>query len=76
MKKASIVIMLIAVVVMIVSGIKYYYPVIDNVVDSAGSWAYMHGPMSVPWVLYSGGVIFLMGLTIFISTWEQKARRY
>ena len=68
--------MIIALVVMLVFGIKFYHPVTDNVVDSGGFWAYMYGPMSVPWVVYSGGVVFLMGLTIFISSLEQKSHRF
>ena len=76
MKKAGIFIMLIAITVMIVFGIAYYHPITDNAVDSNGFWAYMYGTMSVPWVVYAGGVVFLMGLTMFFSTLEQKSQRY
>jgi len=30
----------------------------------------------VPWPTYGSGVVFLMGLTLYMSSWEQKARRY
>lgn len=68
--------MVIAIIVMIVFGIVYYHPVTDNVVDSDGFWAYMYGPMSVPWVVYSGGVVFFMGLTVFFATMKQKSQRF
>ena len=76
MRKAAIFIMAIAAIIMLVFGIAYYHSVTDNVVDSDGAWAYMYGAMSVPWVLYSGGVVFFMGLTVFFATTEQKAQRY
>lgn len=76
MRKAAIFIMAIAAIIMLVFGIVYYHPVTDNVVDSDGFWAYMYGAMSVPWVVYSGGVIFFMGLTVFFATMEQKSQRY
>ena len=76
MRKTAIFIMVVALIVMLVFGIAYYHPITDNVVDSGGFWAYMYGAMSVPWVLYSGGVVFFMGLTVFFATMEQKARRY
>ena len=61
---------------MLVFGIKFYHPVTDNVVDSGGFWAYMYGPMSVPWAVYAGGVIFLMGLTVFFSGMKQESHRF
>jgi hypothetical protein len=76
MRKAGILIMIIAVIVMLVFGIVFYHPVTDNVVDSNGFWAYMYGPMSVPWVVYAGGVVFFMGLTMFFSSLEQKSQRF
>jgi hypothetical protein len=76
MKKAGIVTMVLALIVMLVSGIVFYHPITDNVVDSNGFWAYMYGPFSVPWVLYSGGVVFLMGLTMFFSSLKQTQQRF
>lgn len=68
--------MITALTIMLVFGIVFYHPVTDNVVDSNGFWAYMYGAMSVPWVVYSGGVIFFMALTVFFATMEQKSQRY
>jgi len=76
MKKAGIFVMILALIVMLVSGIVFYHPITDNVVDSNGFWAYMYGPMSVPWLLYAGGVVFLMGLTMFFSSMEQTHQRF
>jgi hypothetical protein len=76
MRKAGIFIMITAAIIMLVFGIVFYHPITDNVVDSNGFWAYMYGAMSVPWVVYAGGVIFLMGLTMFFSTLEQKSHRF
>jgi len=76
MRKIAIFIMVVTLILMLVFGIVYYHPVTDNVVDSGGFWAYMYGAMSVPWALYSAGVVFFMGLTAFFATMEQKAQRY
>jgi len=75
MKKAGISIMVIAAIAMIVFGIVYYHGTTNNVVDSDGFWAYMYGANSVPWLVYSGGVVFLMGMLMYISSWEQKSQR-
>jgi hypothetical protein len=76
MKKAGLSIMVITAIAMIVFTIIFYHPVTDNVVDSDGFWAYMYGPVSVPWPTYGSGVVFLMGLVLYMSSWEQKAQRY
>jgi hypothetical protein len=76
MRKTAIFIIIASLVLMLVFGIAYYHPITDNVVDSGGFWAYMYGMMSVPWALYSAGVVFFMGLTVFFATMEQKAQRY
>ena len=76
MKKAGLSIMVITAIAMIAFTIIFYHPVTDNAVDSGGFWAYMYGPVSVPWPTYGSGVVFLMGLTLYMSSWEQKARRY
>jgi len=76
MKKAGLFIMILSAIVMIVFTIVLYRPVTDNVVDSNGFWAYMYGGMSVPWPVYSGGVVFLMGMLMFLSTLEQRSARY
>ncbi len=76
MRKASIFVMILALLIMLVFGIAYYHSITDNAVDSNGFWAYMYGAMSVPWVVYAGGVIFFMGLTVFFSTLEQKSQRF
>ena len=68
--------MVITAIAMIAFTIIFYHGVTDNVVDSGGFWAYVYGAVSVPWPTYSAGVVFLMGLTMFISSWEQKAQRY
>jgi len=52
------------------------HPVTDNVVDSGGFWAYMYGKFSVPWPTFAAGTVFLMGLTMYMSSWEQKAQRH
>lgn len=67
--------MVIAAIAMIVFGIVYYHGTTNNVVDSDGFWAYMYGANSVPWLVYSGGVVFLMGMLMYISSWEQKSQR-
>lgn len=76
MRKTAIFIMVLSAIVMLVFGIVYYHPITDNVVDSNGFWSYMYGSMSNPWVVYSGGVVFFMGLTVFFATMEQKSQRY
>ena len=68
--------MITAAIIMLVFGIVFYHPITDNVVDSNGFWAYMYGPFSVPWVLYAGGVVFLMGLTMFFSSMKQESHRF
>jgi hypothetical protein len=75
MKKAGIVIMVISIAVMILFTIIWFHPVTDNVVDSDGFWAYMYGASSNPWPVFAGGVVFLMGLLMFMSGWEQKSQR-
>ena len=76
MKKAGILIMIIAIIGMIVFGVVFYHGKTDNIVDSDGFWAYVYGANSVPWLVFSGGVIFLMGMLMFISSWEQPSARY
>ena len=76
MKKAGLTVMVIGVIIMLICGIAFYHPITDNVVDSNGFWAYMYGPMSVPWALYAGGVIFFMGLTVFFSGMKQESHRF
>lgn len=76
MRKTAIFIMVVAALIMLVFGIVFYHRINDNVVDSNGFWAYLYGAMSVPWVVYSGGVVFFMALTVFFATMEQKAQRY
>lgn len=76
MKKAGIFIMILSAIILIVFTIVLYRPVTDNVVDSNGFWAYMYGDLSVPWPVFSGGVVFLMGMLMYMSSWEQKGERY
>jgi hypothetical protein len=76
MKKAGITIMVLMAIAMIAFTIIFNHHVTDNAVDSDGFWAYMYGPVSVPWPTYGAGVVFLMGLTLYMSSWEQKAQRY
>ena len=68
--------MVISFIITVAFSILWFHPVTDNAVDSAGSWAYMYGFRSVPWPVFSGGVVFLMGLTIYMAGWEQKSQRY
>jgi len=75
MKKAGIVIMVISIAIMILFTIIWFHPVTDNAVDSGGFWAYMYGARSIPWPVYAGGVVFLMGMLLYISSWEQKSQR-
>lgn len=76
MKKAGLTIMVITAIAMIAFTIIFNHGTTDNSVDSGGFWAYMYGTFSVPWPTYSAGVVFLMGLTLYMSSWEQKAQRY
>jgi len=76
MRKASIFIMVASAIALVVFTKVLYHAVTDNVVDSNGFWAYMYGPVSVPWPVYASGVVFLMGLTMFFSTTEQKSQRF
>jgi len=76
MKKAGIFIMILSALILIVFTIVLYRPVTDNVVDSNGFWAYMYGDLSVPWPVFSGGVVFLMGMLMYMSSWEQKSQRF
>jgi chromate transport protein ChrA len=76
MKQVSIFVMAVAIAMIVIFGIVFFHPVTDNVVDSNGFWAYMYGTFSVPWLVYSGAVIFLMGLTCFFATGKQQSRRY
>lgn len=76
MKKAGLAIMVISAIAMIIFTIIFYHHVTDNAVDSDGFWAYMYGKVSVPWPTFGSGVVFLMGLTMYMSSWEQKAQRY
>jgi hypothetical protein len=76
MKKAGLSIMVITGIALILFTIIFFHSVTDNAVDSGGFWAYMYGPVSVPWPTYSAGVVFLMGLTMYMSSWEQKSHRY
>jgi hypothetical protein len=75
MKKAGIFVMAISAIIMIVFTIIWFHPVTDNVVDSNGFWSYMYGAKSIPWPVFAGGVVFLMGLTVFFAGGEQKGRR-
>jgi hypothetical protein len=76
MKKSGISIMVICAIAMVTFGIVFYHGTTDNVVDSDGFWAYVYGANSVPWLLYSGGVVFLMGMLMFLSSLEQKSTRF
>jgi hypothetical protein len=76
MRQVSIFIMIAAIAIMVIFGIVFFHPVTDNAVDSNGFWAYMYGTFSVPWVVYSGAVIFLMALTCFFATGKQQSHRY
>lgn len=75
MKKAGIFIMVVCAIIMIAFTVLWYHPVTDNAVDSGGFWAYMYGTASNPWPVFAGGVVFLMGLLLYMSSWEQKGRR-
>jgi len=68
--------MILSALILIVFTIVLYRPVTDNVVDSNGFWAYMYGDLSVPWPVFSGGVVFLMGMLMYMSSWEQKSQRF
>jgi len=68
--------MILSALILIVFTIVLYRPVTDNVVDSNGFWAYMYGDLSVPWPVFGGGVVFLMGMLMYMSSWEQKSQRF
>ncbi len=76
MKKAGLFVMVISAITLIAFTVLFFHGTTDNVVDSDGFWAYMYGAMSVPWALYSAGVVFFMGLTVFFATMEQTSQRY
>jgi hypothetical protein len=76
MKKASIIIMVLSAISIVTFTILFWHPVTDNAVDSNGFWCYMYGDKSNLWPVFSSGVIFLMGLTCYLATLEQKSARY
>jgi hypothetical protein len=61
---------------MILFTIIWFHPVTDNAVDSNGFWSYMYGASSIPWPVFAGGVVFLMGLLVYISGGEQPSQRH
>ena len=73
MKKAGMIIMVVSAIVAILFTFLWFHPVTDNVVDSGGFWAYMYGASSVPWPVFGGVVVFLMGLLIYMSGTENPA---
>jgi hypothetical protein len=75
MKKASLTIMVISAIGIALFTYLFWHPVTDNAVDSNGFWCYMYGAKSTLWPVYSLSVIFLMGLTCYMSTFTQKSVR-
>jgi hypothetical protein len=76
MKKGSIFVMSISAIGIVLFTILFWHPVTDNAVDSNGFWCYMYGDKSTLWPVYSFSVTFLMGLTCYFSTFEQKSARF
>jgi hypothetical protein len=76
MKKASLLVMAISAICIVLFTILFWHPVTDNAVDANGFWCYMYGYKSTLWPVFGSSVIFLMGLTCYMSTFPQKSARY
>jgi hypothetical protein len=68
--------MLISAILIVVFTVWFWHPITDNAVDSNGYWCYMYGYKSNLWPTFSLSVIFLMALTCYFATFNQKPARF
>lgn len=76
MKKSSIVLIIAGIVIMIVGSFIFSNLHYVNAVDAHAWTININGIKSFPWVTFTGGVIFVVGIIFNISSKEQKGQRY
>lgn len=76
MKKSSIVLIIAGIAVMILGSFIFTNLNYVNAVDSHAWTININGIKSFPWVTFTGGVLFVVGIIFYISSQEQKGQRY
>jgi uncharacterized membrane protein YgdD (TMEM256/DUF423 family) len=76
MKKSSIVLIIAGIAVMILGSFIFSNLNYVNAVDAHAWTININGIKSFPWVTFTGGVLFVVGIIFNISSKEQKGQRY
>ncbi|MGY0039383.1 hypothetical protein [Pedobacter sp. NJ-S-72] len=76
MKKSSIVLMIAGIVIMIVGSFIFGNLNYVNPVDAHVWTININGMESFPWVTFIGGLFFVLGIIFYISSKQEKGRRY
>ncbi|NCD68645.1 hypothetical protein [Mucilaginibacter agri] len=76
MKKASYILLVAGLVVMIAGLFVFGHVNQDNAVDSHVRGVYINGFRSFPWPVFAGFVVFMIGITFNISDQERVGQRF
>lgn len=75
MKKSAIVLIIAGIAMMIVGTFIFKDLNYVNAVDAHAWTININGIKSFPWVTFTGGVLLVIGLIFYISSWKQIGRR-
>jgi uncharacterized membrane protein len=76
MKKASYILLLAGVVIMIAGLFVFGHVNQDNAVDSHVRGVYINGIRSFPWPVFAGFVLFMIGIAFNISDRKRIGQRF
>ena len=76
MKKASYILLVAGVVIMIAGLFVFGHINQDNAVDSHVRGVYINGIRSFPWPVFAGFVLFMIGVTFNISDEKRVGQRF
>ncbi len=76
MKKASYILLVAGVVIMIAGLFVFGHVNQDNAVDSHVRGVYINGIRSFPWPVFAGFVLFMIGITFNISDRKRTGQRF
>lgn len=76
MKKSSIVLIVAGIAMMIVGSLIFNNLNHVNAVDSHVWTININGIKSFPWLTFSGGVLFVVGLIFYVSSQPYEGHRY
>lgn len=76
MKTSSKVLIVLGIIIAIIGKLVFRNLHYVNAVDAHAWTININGMNSFPWIVFSGGVLIVIGIIFYIASWEQKGKRY